>query len=71
MLLNINVISLLPSEIVNFLHLQEIGLAEFFGSVLSAFEMISIIANYEAIGLPMPKKIKNAVQNFLNNMTEK
>ncbi len=69
-LLNINVISLLPNDVINALHLPEIGLAEFFGMVLSSFELISIISNYEAIGLPMPRKLKNLIQKFLNDMTQ-
>lgn len=68
--INVNVTNLVPDIIVSYLHLPEIGLAEFFGIVLSLFELTSIMNNLHCIGLPIPKKLNEKVKSILKSITD-
>lgn len=47
-----------------------IGLCEFFGFILSLFELESIIDNYKAIGLPFPTVISTKISDWLHKLTK-
>lgn len=68
-LININFVSIIPAEVITILNLPEVGLAELFGTILIAFESLSILKNINLIGLPLPKNIKKTLEKFLSEMT--
>lgn len=67
--INVNVTTLVPDVIVSYLKLPEVGLAEFFGIVLSLFELTSIMNNLNCIGLPIPKRLREKIEILLKNIT--
>lgn len=67
---NFNLISFVPDGILEIVNIREIGLAEIFGVLFLAFESLSILKNLERSNIPIPKKIRAALEKILNEFTK-
>lgn len=70
MIANINVLGLVPQQYVQFLGVEKLGLAEFFAVMYGLYEAVSILKNSALCGLPVPARVRNYIQKFLEDMTE-
>ena len=68
-ILNIDLLFFIPDEILNFLHISSVGIFELFGIMFILYESSSILKNMVLCGLPIPLKIKKAIEKFLSDMT--
>lgn len=68
-ILNIDLLFFIPDEILNFLHINSVGIFELFGIMFILYESSSILKNMVLCGLPIPLKIKNVIEKFLSDMT--
>ncbi len=71
MVLMINLIGFVPEKIRAYLPdgMNTIGIAEFFGLLYIAYEIVSILKNMALCGLPV-KRIWNVIYRFLNQYTD-
>lgn len=69
MLIKVNLIGFIPEEVRNQIGLTRVGVAEFFGLLYIAYEVVSIFKNMALCGLPV-KKIWAAVRAFLSKYTD-
>ena len=68
-IMNLNLIGFIPEQIRNYISLNHIGTAEFFGILYICYEIVSILKNMTLCGLPV-KKIWLAVRKFMNKYTD-
>ena len=71
-LLKINVIAILPKdikEILSSIGMGKIGICEFFSLLFITYETVSILKNATLCGIWLPKKVKNTIYKWLENMT--
>lgn len=69
LILHINLIGFIPQEVRDFIRLDVIGLAEFFGLLYFAYEIVSVLKNMALCGLPV-KKLWEVVRGFLSKYTK-
>ena len=69
-IMHINVLSMVPEEYVQLLGIDKMGICEFFSLLFILYEAVSILKNMTLCGLPVPTRIKNFIQKFLEDMTE-
>ena len=69
-ILNINVLFMIPQNYIELLGIHKLGICEFFSILFVLYEIVSILKNMTLCGLPVPEKIKRWVQKFLEDMTE-
>lgn len=69
-LLHINIIAYVPEEVLNVLCIHKVGLCEFFCILFMLYETISILKNMVICELPVPKRLQNKIQKFLDDMTD-
>ena len=69
-LLHINFIAFIPKEVLTAIGIQKVGLCEFFCILFMLYEAISILKNMMLCGLPVPKRLQRAIQQFLDEMTD-
>lgn len=60
---------LIPNKYLQYLGVDRLGICAFFCILYILFESISILKNMTLCGLPVPRKIKEFIQKFLDNMT--
>ena len=68
-LVKVNLIGFLPDTIREYLGIESIGTAEFFGLLYICYEVVSILKNMYLCGLPV-KKVWSIVKKFLSNYTD-
>lgn len=68
-ILNIDLLFFIPDEVLNFLHINSVGIFELFGIMFILYESSSILKNMVLCGLPIPLKIKKVIEKFLSDMT--
>ncbi len=69
-IIHIDLLFMIPDEyIVDILGFKELGLCEFFSLIFILYESVSILKNMVCCNLPVPKKVRELVENLLNNMT--
>lgn len=69
-ILNINVLFMIPQNYIELLGIHKLGICEFFSILFVLYEIVSVLKNMTLCGLPVPAKIKRCVQKFLEDMTE-
>ena len=69
-ILNINVLFMIPQNYIELLGIHKLGICEFFSILFVLYEIVSVLKNMTLCGLPVPAKIKRWVQKFLEDMTE-
>lgn len=65
-----NLLFMLPQEWVGYLGINKLGLCEFFSLLFILYEAVSILKNMVLCGLPVPTKLKNWIESFLDIMTD-
>ena len=68
-IIHINLAFMIPTEWLQAINLEKVGLTEFFGILFVLYETISILKNMILVGVPAPKWLKEWLENFLNTMT--
>ena len=68
-LIKVNLIGFIPEAARTYLGLKSVGVAEFFGLLYNAYEVVSILKNMTLCGLPI-KKIWETVRTWLNKYTD-
>lgn len=69
-LLNINFLPFIPEEYFKMIHLTDVGLTEVFGILFIVYEATSVLKNMLLIGIPIPKNIKEKLEEWLEKNTE-
>lgn len=68
-MINLNLLGLVPEEILNVINIKQIGSCELFGIMFILYEMTSILKNMVLCELPVPKGIRKKVEKLLKDMT--
>lgn len=68
-LIKVNLIGFIPEAARTYLGLKSVGVAEFFGLLYIAYEVVSILKNMTLCGLPI-KRIWETVRTWLNKYTD-
>lgn len=70
MIMNINVLFMIPEKYMQYLGIDKLGMCELFCLLFILYEAVSILKNMTLCGLPVPKRIKSFILKFLDDMTE-
>lgn len=70
LLFNFNLVHMLPTQIVKYLGLSSVGVAEVFALIFVLCEMISILKNMLLCGLPLPKGLVLKLYALLDKWTD-
>lgn len=68
--MHVNVLFMVPDKYIQLFGIQKLGVCEFFCLLFILYEAVSILKNMTLCGLPVPEKLKNYIQKFLNDMTD-
>ncbi|MTK06659.1 MAG: phage holin family protein [Hungatella sp.] len=68
-IVHLNLIGFIPETIRSYLPVNAIGVAEFFGLLYIAYELVSILKNMTLCGLPV-KRLWETVKKFLTQYTD-
>mgnify|MGYP003293210048 CR=1 FL=1 len=66
----IDFLFMIPTEYLQHIGLERLGICELFCLLYLLYEAISILKNMTLCGLPVPAKIKRWIQKFLDDMTD-
>lgn len=69
-IVHLNLIGFIPEAIMSYLPVNAIGVAEFFGLLYIAYELVSILKNITLCGL-LVKRLWETVKKFLTQYTDK
>ena len=70
MVVKINCIGFLSEDFRALIHVDKIGMGEFFAILYILYEAVSILKNLYLCGVPIPGKVKDLLEKFLIEMTE-
>ena len=70
MLVDINMLFMIPEQYIKLLGIQKLGVCEFFCLLFVLYEAVSILKNMTLCGLPVPKKLKEHIKEALSDMTD-
>ena len=68
-IVHLNLIGFIPEVVRSYLPVNAIGVAEFFGLLYIAYELVSILKNMTLCGLPV-KRLWETVKKFLTQYTD-
>lgn len=68
-IVHLNLIGFIPEAVLTYLPVDAIGVAEFFGLLYIAYELVSILKNMTLCGLPV-KRIWEVIKKFLSKYTD-
>ena len=68
-IVSINFIGFLPDEIKQFIHIEQIGIADLFNALFIVFEALSILKNMILCKLPIPKKFQEFLEKIMKDFT--
>lgn len=68
-IVHLNLIGFIPGAVRAYIKLEVVGVADFFGILYIAYELVSILKNMTLCGLPV-KKLWAAVKKFLSQYTD-
>ncbi len=68
-IVHLNLIGFIPEAVRSYLPVNAIGVAEFFGLLYIAYELVSILKNMTLCGLPV-KRLWEMVKKFLTQYTD-
>ena len=66
---SVNFIGFLPTEILEFLPIEKIGISSFFCVLYILFEALSVLKNMYKCGMPIPKKLEGLLKRLLKDFT--
>ncbi len=69
LLIHVNLMAFVPENYVQALGIQKLGMCEFFCLLFILYECLSVLKNMVLCGLPVPKKLRSWLKEFLENMT--
>lgn len=69
-MVQINFLFMIPEEYLQYIGIERMGVCELFCILFIMYEIVSILKNMTLCGLPVPKRLKEFVQKFLDDMTE-
>ena len=69
-IMQINVLYMVPDKYIQLLGIQKLGVCEFFCLLFVLYEAVSILKNMTLCGLPVPKKLKEHIKEALSDMTD-
>ena len=67
---HINLIGFLPQDMREAIHIDKIGMGEFFCLLYILYECVSILKNMYLCDLPISPKIKDKLERLLKDMTQ-
>ena len=70
MIMNINLLFMVPKEYIQYLGIEKLGICELFCLLFILYETVSILKNMTLCGLPVHKKAKTFILKFLDDMTD-
>ena len=68
-IINIDFIGFIPADITGYIGDFKIGISSLFAIIFVLYEFTSVLKNMLLCGLPVPKKLKEKIENLLNNFT--
>lgn len=68
-IVSINFIGFLPEDIKQFIHIEQIGIADLFNALFIVFEALSILKNMILCKLPIPKKLQEFLEKIMKEFT--
>ena len=68
-IVHLNLIGFIPEAVRTYLPVDSIGVAEFFGLLYIAYELVSILKNMTLCGLPV-KRVWEIIKKFLSKYTD-
>lgn len=69
-ILNINVLFMIPQNYIELLGIHKLGICEFFSILFVLYEIVSVLKNRPCAVCRCRQKLKRWVQKFLEDMTE-
>ena len=69
-IVNIDFLFMIPQEYLQYIGITKMGICELFCLLFILYEIVSILKNMTLCGLPVPTKVKQFIQKFLDDMTE-
>lgn len=69
-IVKIDFLFMIPKEYLQVIGLERLGICELFCILYILYETISILKNMTLCGLPVPTRIKQWIQKFLDDMTD-
>ena len=69
-IMHINVLFMVPDKYIQLLGIQKLGVCEFFCLLFVLYEAVSILKNMTLCGLPVPERVREYIQKFLDDMTD-
>ena len=69
-IMHINVLFMVPDKYIQLLGIQKMGVCEFFCLLFVLYEAVSILKNMTLCGLPVPERVREYIQKFLDDMTD-
>lgn len=68
-LIGFNMLPFVPEEVLKYIGITQVGICEFFRLLYIMYESISILKNMCLCGLPIPSKLRNGIEKWLDTMT--
>ena len=69
LLIHVNLMAFVPENYIQALGIQKLGMCEFFCLLFILYECLSVLKNMVLCGLPVPKKLRSWLKEFLENIT--
>lgn len=69
-IINFDLLFLIPDKYLQIIGITSIGIHELFCLLFVLYEAVSILKNMTLCGLPVPMKVKEWIQKFLDDMTD-
>lgn len=69
-IVQIDFLFMIPQEYLQWIGITRMGVCELFCLLFVLYEIVSILKNMTLCGLPVPAKLKEFIQKFLDDMTE-
>ena len=69
-IVNINVLFMVPEEYIKFLGITKLGMSEFFCLLFILYEFVSILKNMTLVEIPVPARIRGYIEKILEDMTD-
>ena len=70
MIAHFDLLFIVPEKYISVIGISKMGACEFFCLLFILYEIVSILKNMVLCGLPVPVKLKEIVEKFLDEMTE-
>ena len=69
-IVKIDFLFMIPQEYLQWIGIERMGICELFCLLFVLYEIVSILKNMTLCGLPVPARLKEFIQKFLDDMTE-